>query len=457
MTLERENLDKVFKAYDVRGVVEKEIDGLLVFAIGYALGKLYPETEVVVGHDSRKHSEKFAKEFIRGLNVFGVVPKFIGLCTTPMLYFAVSHLKAKLGVMITASHNPKEYNGVKISKTDEELSREEWENIKEIILECREEIENLFSENGDVKFERENILKGYKYFVKGFSKSLKLKVVIDGADSFSGIVAKEVLEELGCDVTCVACEIDPNFSSHDPDPVKEVNTELCKQKVVEVEADLGICFDGDGDRVIFIDDKGRYISGDYGLAILSMQFFGKPFKVVTEVKASKAVIEFIESHGGKIIMERVGRPFIKKRMKEENADIGGELSGHYFFKGVAHDDGLVTVIKMLSLLEEKQTKLSKLFDFIPKYFASPEYRIECGEEEKFKIVEDAKKYFEKYGKNVIDIDGVRVEFENGWGLLRASNTEPKISLRFEAKTKEEYERILRLFSDFLVNYGLIMR
>ncbi len=447
-TLEKTNLDKVFRAYDVRGVVGKEIDSLLCFAVGYALGKLF--RKICVGHDHRPKAEEFAKALIRGFNIGGGNPYFAGLVPTPLLQFASRALNCEAGIMITASHNPKEYNGIKIFKRSGE--RPPWEKIKETILEERERIIELFEKSENAAFEKIEIFEKYEQFLKNsFSFSKKFRIVVDGSNGPMGEVAKRILQEFGFEVLCIACEADANFPAHEPDPSKEKNTELCKKAVLNTKADFGLCFDGDGDRVIFIDGKARFIPGDYALAIISL-LYDKP-RVVTEVKASRAVVEFIESRGGEVILERVGNVFVRKTMLDKNCDFAGEYSGHYFFKEYPVDDGLYAALKVISVMERLGKSLEEIFDAVPKYYSSPEHRIKVGEDVKWKIVEEAKRYFSNFGK-VLDIDGVRVELSDAWGLLRASNTEPKISLRVEGKTKEAYENMLKKFNEFLKKYGI---
>lgn len=450
-TLEKENLDKVFRAYDVRGIVNDEIDEALCFAIGYALGKLFEK--ICVGHDHRPNSEKFAKAIIRGLNTSGKTAVFLGLCPTPLVQFGAMQLGCDAGVMITASHNPKEYNGVKVFRRD--CKRIEWEKIKEIILKEKNEIASRFEESGEPEYEEVEIREAYKKFLKtNFSFTKRFKVVIDGSNGPMGELAREVLSDFGFEVSCIACKVDASFPAHEPDPSKERNTELCKENVLKHKADFGLCFDGDGDRIIFIDEKARFIPGDYTLAIISL-LYEKP-KVVTEVKVSKAVVEFIERKGGSVVLERVGNVFVRKTLVEKNCDFAGEYSGHYFFREYPVDDGLYSALKVISVIEKLGKNLSEIFDDIPKYYSSPELRIRVGEDMKWKIVEDAKRYFAKSGK-VIDIDGVRVESDDSWGLLRASNTEPKISLRVEGKTKESYESMFKKFVEFLKKYGVEVR
>lgn len=447
-TLEKNNLDKIFRAYDIRGIAESEIDKVLCFAVGYALSRFFKK--ICVAHDHRPGGEEFAKALIRGFTANGNEVVFIGMVPTPVVQFASRKLECEAGVMITASHNPKEYNGIKVFRNDGE--RTDWERIKKIILDEKEKIKSIFTESNNKEYEKLNILPYYKEFIqKNFTFNKKYKIVIDGSNGPMGNLAKEVFTSLGFEVICVACDIDPDFPDHEPDPSKEKNTELCKKKVKEENADFGLCFDGDGDRIILIDEKSRFIPGDYTLAILSL-LYEKP-KVVTEVKASKAVMEFIESRGGEVILERVGNVFVRKTMLKKSCDFAGEYSGHYFFKEYPVDDALYSALKVILVIEKTNKTLGEIFDMIPKYYSSPEYRIKVGEGEKWKIVEEAKEYFSKIG-NVIDIDGIRVETQNAWGLLRASNTEPKISLRIEGKTQSAYEDMLKKFSEFLKKYGV---
>ena len=446
--LSEENLRTVFRAYDVRGMAEREINELLYFATGYICGKIFGS--VCVAHDHREHSEKYAMALIKGLSTGCKKIFFLKLVPTPLVQFASRLLECDAGIMVTASHNPKEYNGIKIFRR--ECRRAEWEKIREMILEEKEKILKEFSIPRAQSFNEIDVKDAYKKFLKeSFGFEHKYRIVIDGSNGPMGNLAVDVLREFGFEPIPVACEIDCNFPSHEPDPSKEKNTELCKKAVLEHKADFGICFDGDGDRVIFIDDKARFIPGDYTLAIISL-LYPKP-KVVTEVKVSKGVVEFIENSGGSVILERVGNVFVRKTLVERNADLGGEYSGHYFFREYPVDDSLYATLKVISVLEKMRKPLSEIFDSIPKYHSSPEIRIKVSEKSKWKIVEDAREYFAGKGK-IIAIDGVRVESEDAWGLIRASNTEPKISVRVEGRTKEKYEEMLESFSEFLKKYGI---
>ncbi len=450
-TIEIENLNRVFRTYDIRGLDEKEIDELLCFAVGYALGKMFKK--IVVGHDHRKNSEKYALALIKGINANEIKPIFIDLVPTPLVQYAMYHLKQDVSISVTASHNPKEYNGIKVFKRIDEITVRDWELIKKIIIQEREKILSFFNNRIEPEFTYRDIKKDYMNFIRNsFTFSKKFKIVIDGSNGPAGKLAEDIMKSFGFSVISIACDLDPEFSSHAPDPSKEKNTEMCKELVIENSFDLGICFDGDGDRVIFIDERGRFIPGDYALAILSLGI-SKP-RVVTEVKVSKGVQEFIQARGS-VTLERVGNIFIRKKIKNNKGNLGGEYSGHYFFSNYPVDDGIFTALKVLEVLENENKPLGELFDKIPRYIVSPEYRIKVSEDVKQKIIESAKNKFSKFiDAKIIDIDGVRVEWKDAWFLIRPSNTEPKISLRFEGKNEKAFERTKNLLFDFLKSYGI---
>ncbi len=448
--LSKENLEKVVRSYDVRGIVERDINEVLFFAIGKAIAEILSPKKIFLGHDHRKGGKTFAEALALALNSCGITPAYLGMVTTPVVQFYAYRKKAS-GIMITASHNPKEYNGAKFFIENWEGFRDE---MKEYILENAEKIKKEFKEFAKKKAEVEEIApEEYKEFLlKSFSFEKEFTAVVDCSNGPAAKFAPEILSELGVKVFPIACEISQDFPAHEPDPCKEKNTVLCREYVRKRKADFGICFDGDGDRVIVISENAEHIPGDFGLGVLSLSY-EKP-KVVTEVKVSKGVVEFIEnSLGGEVILERVGNVFVKKTLKERDLDLGGEYSGHYMFKEYPLDDGLYSALKFISVVDSSSEPLGKIVSRIPRYVSSPEYRIEVGEDKKWEIVEKAKNYFSNCGK-IIDIDGIRVELDDAWFLIRASNTEPKISVRIEGRTQSTFEKTKQIVFGFLKLFGV---
>ncbi|MCK4491687.1 MAG: phosphomannomutase/phosphoglucomutase, partial [Candidatus Altiarchaeales archaeon] len=300
------------------------------------------------------------------------------------------------------------------------------------------------------------ILDDYARYIKErITVGRKLKVVVDAGNGVGGRIAEKIIGDLGCEVSCLYCDPDGNFPNHVADPtVDEYLTDLIR-KVREEEADIGIAYDGDADRVGFVDDKGGIIRGDQSLILFSREILDKEkgLKIIFEVKCSQALIEDIEEHGGIPIMYRTGHSFIKKRMREEDSPLAGEMSGHFFFADnyLGYDDGLYASVRMIQLLSRSDKKLSEIIAGLPHYYSTPEIRVKCPDEEKFSIVAQVVEKF-KQNYEVITVDGARVQFNGGWGLVRASNTEPAIILRFEADTEEKLQEIKDIILSELRKY-----
>ncbi len=439
--LDRDNLDRIFKAYDIRGIDEKELNEKIYSITGFIVGKKY--NKIVIGHDHRKNSEKYAKHLIKGINYSGKTPTFVSLVPAPIIGFLVYQKGFEIGLYVTASHNPPEYNGLKVVTKEEILPEVIWEEWKKEIENNKEKINEILKieENYQTKDPIEEYVKIIRDKIK---LEKKHKILVDCSNGpISKFVDKIFTEE---EIETTSCFIDPNFSSHNPDPSKEKNIEHIKNKIDE-SFDLGICFDGDGDRGIFISPKGKFIPGDKASYLISL-YYEKP-RVVLDVKVSDVIINKIKERG-EVFLEKVGGPFMKSRMKKENADFGGEYSGHYYFRTLGYDDSIFALFIILKVIERTGKNLDELLDEIPKVISSEEYRIKVNNKEK--IISDAKEFFKNY--DLIDIDGVRVKVKDGWFLIRKSNTEPKISIRFESVKKDTYEEIKNLLNTFLKNYGL---
>jgi len=434
----------VFRAYDIRGVFGEDLTPELALKIGMAFGSfLEGKLEVVVGWDSRLTSPILRDCVMAGLASTGCDCLDVGLIPTPVLYFSSIHYGEKAGVMVTASHNPPQYNGFKLCKGGISYSYETGISLVENLIKSQNFRLVEWDKTGKIGYKE--VLSDYiEYVTKNRVLDKKIKVVVDAGNGTCGFTEK-IFRILGCEVKVLFGEPDGRFPNHLPDPLKEETLETLRRKVVEEKADVGIAFDGDGDRVGFVDDKGQIVRGDMAFMLFAEETLKRypNSKIIFNVLGSKALFEYIRVLGGNPIMTRVGHSYIHEALLKENAVLAGEISGHFYFgkEYYGFDDGVFAAIKMVELLSRKNQKLSELATKLPKYFSSPEIRLKCPDDKKFKVVEVLKEKFEKEGFRLITIDGVRVEFEDGWGLVRASNTEPALVLRFEAKTQKRLDEI----------------
>ena len=437
----------IFREYDIRGLADKELTDSLSFEIGRAFATTLVregKRKITVGYDLRKSSKRIVSAFISGLNASGMDVVDIGLVPTPLVYFSVDHLKVDGGVSITGSHNPPEYNGFKLHLADRPFYGREIQGL-------RERIEKPDLADGRGKIEKADVLAAYKKYVEGIFKfRKKIKVVVDAGHGMGGLVAPDLFRALGCDVTELYTNLDSNFPDHHPDPSDPANLADLQRKVTAVRADLGIAFDGDADRIGVVDEKGQVIFGDkilllYARALLKR----KPgVTILGDVKCSQTVYDDITKRGGKAIMWKTGHSLIKAKMKETGAQLAGEMSGHMFFvdRWFGFDDAIYAACRMLEIVDENSEPVSALLADLPQLVSTPEIRVDCPDEIKFDLVRRVADDFKKKYK-VITIDGVRVVFPDGWGLVRASNTQPVLVLRFEALTQVRLNEIRQLFED----------
>lgn len=442
----------IFRAYDIRGIAGKDLTEDVAKNIGKAFGTYVEGGDIVVGRDCRLSSPALRDSLIKGLMDSGCNVTDIGMVPTPVLYFAISHYGKDGGIMITGSHNAPEYNGFKLCKGDKTLYGEDIQKLKNMV-------ESGAFVAGEGKVTEEDVVDDYLKFVKDriHLGKRKIAVVIDSGNGTAGEISGKLFEELGCRVTKLNWRPDGNFPSHHPDPtVDEFLKELIRRVKIE-RADFGIAYDGDADRLGIVDDKGNIIRGDQILMLFARDVLKESHaKIIFEVKCSMALAEDIREKGGIPIMYRTGHSFIKKKMREEGALLAGEMSGHFFFADnyYGYDDGIFASARMAELLSNSKEKLSETIAKMPKYYSTPEIRVPCPEEEKFRIVEEiTKKFQDKY--EVITVDGARVQVRGGWGLVRASNTEPALILRFEAKTEEKLDEIKELILDELREFECV--
>ncbi|HQU71257.1 MAG TPA: phosphomannomutase/phosphoglucomutase [Calditrichia bacterium] len=446
----------IFREYDIRGVVDQDLTEDTVALLGKGLGSYFAAhgvRTISVGGDVRLHTERLSKVLIQGLLSTGIDVINLGAVPTGVQYFSLYKLEVQGGVMITGSHNPPEFNGFKISLGTGPVYGEEIQNIRKIIE------DNAFA-TGAGKVTEHDIIPTYMDDITGRLKLERpVKVVIDCGNGAASLVACELFKRLGADAEMLYCEPDGNFPNHHPDPTVMKYIKDLIAKVKNSDAELGIGFDGDGDRVGVVDQNGNVIFGDRVVLILAKEILKKypGGKVVFDVKCSQALPDAIRAAGGEPVMWKTGHSLLKKKMAETNAPVGGEMSGHIFIRDnfYGFDDAVYVAARLLEMVSQGNMPISDFLKDVPDFYSTPEIRAECkSDAEKFRIVEDAIEYFKK-NHEVIDVDGVRIQFGDGWGLVRASNTQPVIVMRFEARSQQRLEEIrdevvgkLREFGEF---------
>jgi len=433
---------KIFREYDIRGIVDGDLTPGIVELLGKGIGTYFRKQgrrEVAVGRDCRLSSPSYARALIKGLRSTGCHGVDLGTIPTPILYFASFYKNREAGVMITGSHNPPEYNGFKMMSGTDTLYGEMIQEIYRLIR------DDAIISDGDGGEEADNIVPEYSdYVANSIRLRKKLKVVVDAGNGTGGAVAVPIFKRLGCEVIELYCDMDGRFPNHHPDPtLPEAMADLIKT-VRATKSDLGIAFDGDADRLGVADDEGHLIWGDQLMIFFSRDILpsNPGAAIISEVKATKILYDEIARLGGKPVMWKAGHSLIKKKIKEEHALLAGEMSGHIFFadRWFGFDDAIYSSARLLELVSRSSLKVSEMLAGLPKMFSTPEIRIYASEEVKFKIVDEVKAELSQRHQ-VIDIDGVRAIFPKGWGLVRASNTQAVLVLRFEAETESDLEAI----------------
>jgi phosphomannomutase/phosphoglucomutase len=435
---------KVFREYDVRGIVDQDLDENFVYDLGRAIGTFASARgvrEMTLGRDCRLSSERYGAAILKGLVSTGIHVIDIGLCATPMLYFSIRHLKTEGGVMVTGSHNPPDFNGFKICIGPDTIYGDDIQELRKII-----ESGSYITGQGESR--QSDITRDYQnYIFNNISIKEGIHVVLDAGNGVGGFFSIPLLERFGCRVTPIYCEVDGRFPNHFPDPTVPENLVDIIETVKREKADIGIAFDGDADRIGVIMDNGEILWGDELLLLFSRYVLAdNPGAVIIgEVKCSHRLYNDIAVHGGRGIMWKAGHSLIKGKMKEEKALLAGEMSGHIFFadRYFGFDDAIYSAMRLLEILSRTGLPISEILADVPKAYNTPEIRIDCADGIKFQVVEELKNYFRK-DYDIIDIDGVRIPFDDGWGLIRASNTQPVLVLRFEALTPERLQEIRSL-------------
>ncbi len=431
----------IFREYDIRGIVGTDITADDAFNIGKAYGTFLGQRgnkRVSVGRDCRNSSPEFSERFIEGILSTGCDVVDIGICPTPVLYFSIQHLSCQGGAMVTASHNPPEYNGFKLMNQQDSIHSDGLQDIRRIID------GNVYLE-GSGRMETADVITPYvRYMLDHVTISGKIRLGVDAGNGTGALTALPVLKGLGCEVHELYCDLDGSFPNHEADPTQKKNMLDLIQLVKEQGLDIGVGYDGDADRIGVVDEKGNMIYGDQLMIIYAREILGrKPGATfISEVKCSMVMYNDIRARGGNAIMWRTGHSLIKKKMKEEKAELAGEMSGHMFFadRYFGFDDALYATLRLLEIMADTKMTVSELIADLPKTFTTPELRVKCPDDIKFDVVQKIVDHFRKK-QPIIDIDGLRAVYEDGWGLVRASNTQPALVLRFEALTEDRLSAI----------------
>ena len=427
----------IFREYDIRGIAEEDYDRDFALTLGRAYATMAAEQgarRVSVGRDCRLTSESYAAALKEGLRAAGLDVVDLGVCPTPLMYFSLHRLGVDGGIQVTGSHNPPEHNGFKLCLGKIAMYGEE-------IQELRRVIERGAFRRGSGAEEHAPIIAPYQEYVAAQFGRLprEIAVVVDAGNATAGPVVPAIHRAMGCRVTELFCELDGRFPNHHPDPVIPKNLEQLIARVKEVGAEIGAAYDGDADRLGLVDESGRVLWGDEMLVIFARDVLRQHpgAVVVSEVKCSQRLFDDIAARGGRPIMWKAGHSLLKAKMRETGALLGGEMSGHLFFadRYFGYDDAIYASCRMLEILARTGKRIGELLADLPPSHTTPELRVECPDALKFKIVDEVREHF-RARYEIVDVDGVRVKFPQGWGLLRASNTQPVLVMRFEATTPE---------------------
>ena len=442
----------IFREYDIRGKVEDDFPPDIVMNLGKAFGTFIKRSggqEIALSGDVRLSTPDLINQFKEGVLSTGIDVINIGIIPTPANYYSMFKLDVAGAVQITGSHNPPEFNGFKMSRNKKSVFGKSIQNLREIIE--KEDFEKGSGDEASYK-----ILGDYKNMIKSKIKlNRKLKVVLDCGNAAGAVCAPEIFRSLNIDLEELYCDVDGTFPNHHPDPTVEENLIDLMGKMKTGKYDVGIAFDGDADRIGVVDEKGEVIWADQLMALFLPEIVSPGDEILYDVKCSKSLEEMIVKYGGKPVMWKTGHSLVKQKMLDLKCKFGGEMSGHIFFADdfYGFDDGIYVATRLLQTLSRTSKSLSELKDELPKYFSTPEMRLEAkSDEDKFRISESAVKYFtENY--NCSTIDGVRINFDDGWGLVRASNTQPVIVCRFEATSVEKMEEYKSLVVSKLKEIG----
>lgn len=443
--------EDIFRAYDIRGIVETALTPDAVTQIGqaFATESLNQNCDtVIIGRDGRLSSPELSQVLSEGLQKGGCNVIDVGLVPTPVLYYATHILKTGTGIMVTGSHNPPQYNGLKMLIAGNTLYGDSIKALYQSIID-----ENLNTGSGSLS--EEDVLPSYlDTIVKDIKLAKKMRIAVDCGNGVAGVIATQLFTKLGCEVVELFCDVDGTFPNHHPDPSKPENLIDVKKAIADHSLDLGLAFDGDGDRVGVIDDKQNILWADRQMMLYAADVLSrKPgAQIIFDIKSSSNLGDVITELGGKPLMWKTGHSFIKAKMKETGAELAGEMSGHIFFKErwYGFDDGLYSAARMLEILSQRDETSSEIFDQLPDSYNTPEINIHFEEGEHYKFMDKFKNEAKFDDADIVTIDGMRVNYPNGWGLIRPSNTTPCLVLRFEANDQPMLEKVQALFREQLL-------
>jgi len=438
--------EDIFRAYDIRGIVETALTPEAVTRIGQAFAteaRARDQNKVVIGRDGRLSSPDLAHALSDGLRAGGCDVIDVGMVPTPVLYYATHKLNTGTGIMVTGSHNPPQYNGLKMMVAGSTFYGDDIKSLYHRIIDG-----NI--DNGDGDYQQQDLIPDYiETITSDIQLARPLNIAVDCGNGVAGVLAVELFSKLGCEITPLYCDVDGTFPNHHPDPSKPENLDDIKQAIADKALDLGLAFDGDGDRVGIVDDRQNIIWADRQMMLYAADVLErKPgAQIIFDIKSSTNLEHFIEQHGGEPLMWKTGHSFIKAKMKETGAELAGEMSGHIFFKErwFGFDDGLYSAARMLEILSKRNQSTSEVFAELPDSINTPELQIMFEEGEHYRFMEQFKQDADFGDADIITIDGMRINFENGWGLIRPSNTTPCLVLRFEASSQAALDDIQAKF------------
>ncbi|MEK6580027.1 MAG: phosphomannomutase/phosphoglucomutase [Bdellovibrionota bacterium] len=454
----------IFREYDIRGIAEKDLNAEFARYLGRAYASFISGRKTVVGRarplvsvgwDCRLTSDTYAKALVQGLTESGINVVRLGTCPTPLTYFSVFSKNLDGGIMITGSHNPADYNGFKICVGKDTIHGNQIQELRSLM---EKHAAQPIQPGPTGSISDFKVIPAYiEHLLKNARGLKKKKIVLDAGNGTAGTVAPELFKRLGAEVISLFCELDGRFPNHHPDPTVPENLKVLVETVLKEKADFGLAFDGDSDRIGLVDNTGRILFGDEIMVIFSRDILKHlpGATIISEVKSSNRLYNDIAAKGGKPIMWKTGHSLIKAKMKETQAALAGEMSGHIFFadRYFGYDDAIYAGMRIFEIASTHPGPLSTIIEDLPKTVATPEIRLDCEEEKKFKLVEATKKRLStKFKTN--DIDGIRADFGDGWGLVRASNTQPVLVLRFEANSQKRMSEIRQIVESALAEAAL---
>jgi len=449
---------QVFREYDIRGIVQDDFDDEFVVNLGRAYATILIKAgkhNITLGRDCRLSSDMLRERLLEGLLPAGINVTDVGVVPTPLLYFSMLHWQMDGGAMITGSHNAAEYNGFKLGVGPTTIFGEEIQRVREII-----EARAFKATGAKGLLINRPVLPDYREYIK---RNIKLtpgmKVAVDGGNGCGGVVAAPLMREMGLETVELYIEMDGRFPNHHPDPTVEENMRDLQTAVKKSGALVGIAYDGDADRIGAVDENQRIIWGDELMVVFSRSILKERpgAAIIGDVKCSRRLYDDIAQHGGRPIMWKTGHSLIKSKLKQENAALAGEMSGHMFFNDryYGFDDAIYASMRLLEILGREGRGLAALLSDLPKTSFTPEIRLDCPDDRKFEVVRKAADYFRR-NYETVDIDGARVTFPGGWGLVRASNTQPALVMRFEARDEQTLTEIRSIFERKLKELGAVI-